>query len=674
MVGKISKVLVANRGEIAVRVLQGAARLGYDTVAVYSDADASARHVRVADEAVRIGPPPVGESYLDSDAIIGAAKATGADAIHPGYGFLAENADFARAVEKAGLVFVGPSPEAIDLMGNKRAAKARMEDAGVPCIPGYRSADGSEEDAATLAAKAEEIGLPVMIKAAAGGGGRGMRLVENARDLEEGIKSARSEAKTAFGNDEIILEKAVTGARHVEIQVMADSHGNVIHLGERDCSIQRRHQKIVEESPCPVADESLRAAMGEAAVKAAAAINYRGAGTVEFLLDADHNFYFLEMNTRLQVEHPVTELVTGVDLVEWQLRVANGERLTLTQDDITLTGSAIEVRLCAEAPADNFLPQTGPILAWQVPEGEGVRVAHGVVSGGEVSPYYDSMQAKVIAHGPDRETARRRLLQALDECIFFGMPTNRDFLRVTLAHEAFASGEFDTGFVPTHYPDPAAALPTPDSRHHCLAAALFFHSDAEALRRDAHIDQELVAWQSATPTPTPVVLRVGQAGDKIRLLVHAEGGNHYRVQLEEGDDRAEHVLEVVPDGKYGLRFACDGQGGQARCVREGDTVWLDAYGATASYADVTLAAAETRGEAGGSGQITANSDGKIIEVRVKEGETVEKGQTILVLEAMKMEFQVASDVDGTVESVNVAAGDQVAGRQLLVAITPAEEE
>jgi geranyl-CoA carboxylase alpha subunit len=525
-----------------------------------------------------------------------------------------------------------------------------------------------------LAKNARDIGLPVMIKAAAGGGGRGMRLVEAAGELEDAIKSARSEAKSAFGNDEIILEKAVAGARHVEIQVLADHHGNVIHLGERDCSIQRRHQKIVEESPCPVADEKLRAAMGAAAVKAAAAIDYRGAGTVEFLLDAGGDFYFLEMNTRLQVEHPVTELVTGVDLVEWQLRVAAGQRLGLSQEDVRLNGHAIEVRLCAESPADNFLPQTGPILAWRPPAGEGVRVDHGMLAGGEVSPYYDSMQAKIIAHGADRETARRRLLQALDECVFFGMPSNRDFLRVTVAHEAFAAGEFDTGFVPRYFPDPATALPAADSRHHCLAAALFFHGNAETLRRQARIDDELLAWHSANPTPTPVVLRAGRDSEKIRLLVHAEGGNRYRVQREQGDDVAEHVFEVMTDGGYGLRFVCDGQGGQAHFARAADTLWLDAYGCTTAYDDVTLAVTETRGEVGGSGQITANSDGKIIEVRVGEGDAVTKGQTVLVLEAMKMEFQVASDVDGTVESVHVAAGDQVAARQLLVVISSEEEK
>ncbi len=662
----MNKILVANRGEIAVRVLQGAAGLGYRTVAVYSDADADARHVRVADEAVRIGPPAASDSYLSIPAIIEAARAAGADAVHPGYGFLAENADFARALENAGLIFVGPQPEAIDLMGNKRAAKERMEAAGVPCIPGFKGSDDVEQ----LAAKAGEIGLPVMIKAAAGGGGRGMRLVDEAAGLAEAIKSARSEAKSAFGNDEIIIEKAVTGARHVEIQVLADTHGHVIHLGERDCSVQRRHQKIVEESPCPAATPELRSAMGEAAVAAAKAIDYRGAGTVEFLLDADGKFYFLEMNTRLQVEHPVTELVTGVDLVAWQLRVANGEHLTLTQDDIRLCGHAIEVRLCAEEPANQFLPQTGPILAWQPPAGEGIRVDHGVRDGGEVSPHYDSMQAKIIAFGETREIARQRLLRALDDTVFFGVASNRDFLRLTLAHPAFAAGTFDTGFVPSHFPDVAACLPAADTRHAALAAALCFHDDVRRLARERRLGEELLTWHSANPSPAPLVLRAGRAQDKIRLWVHAQGPGQYRVTIGDGEQFVDHEIALDELADRHLRCRIDGADHRARYTRCDDALWLDLLGLTVAYHDVTLAAAETRGDVQGSGEIIANSDGRIIEVRVAAGDRVEHGQTLLVLEAMKMEFQVAADVDGEIAEVAVTAGDQVGARQLLVRIEP----
>ncbi|MDX1496350.1 MAG: biotin carboxylase N-terminal domain-containing protein, partial [Salinisphaeraceae bacterium] len=362
---QFSKLLVANRGEIALRVIRGAKRMGYATVAVYSDADRDAPHVWAADEAVRIGPAPVGESYLVIEKIIEAAKSSGADAIHPGYGFLAENAGFARACDEAGITFVGPTADAIDLMGSKRAAKLRMIDAGVPCVPGYEGEDQSDDN---LIAKAKEIGCPIMVKASAGGGGRGMRLVEDESKLAAAIKSARSEAENAFGSGELILEKAVVNARHVEIQVFADTHGNVVHLGERDCSVQRRHQKVVEEAPSPAVDEALRQKMGQAAIDAAAAINYRGAGTVEFLLDPSGEFYFMEMNTRLQVEHPVTELITGQDLVEWQLRVAEGKTLPLKQEEISYNGHAIEVRLCAEDPEQDFLPQTGKVLRWSEPD------------------------------------------------------------------------------------------------------------------------------------------------------------------------------------------------------------------------------------------------------------------------------------------------------------------
>ncbi len=668
----ISKVLVANRGEIAVRVLQGAARMGYPTVAVYSDADANALHVQTADQAVNIGPPPAADSYLNIEAIIQAAQATGANAIHPGYGFLAENADFARAIYKAGLIFIGPTADAIDLMGNKRAAKERMEAAGVPCIPGFKGGGSDAE----LASKADETGFPIMVKAAAGGGGRGMRLVDNASDLTEAIKSAKSEAKSAFGNDEIILEKAVTGARHVEIQVLADTHGNVIHLGERDCSIQRRHQKVVEESPCPVADDSLRQAMGEAAVNAARAINYRGAGTVEFLLDSNHKFYFLEMNTRLQVEHPVTELVTGIDLVEWQLRVAAGEKLAHAQPDVQLRGHAIEVRLCAEDPANDFLPQTGPVVAWQAPTGEGIRVDYGLRSPGEVSPYYDSMQAKLVAYGPDRETARRRLLQALDDCVFFGLPSNLDFLRVALAHLAFAEGDFDTGFIAEHMPEPAACLPAPDSRHFALAAALLYSGNTQELCKTTSIGAELLDWHSSNPTPTLLTLRYGRSEEKIRLTVEAQGPNRYQITLiaeDEDTQSTQHCIELQGQTDYRIRFTCDSGSGQANFARRENQLMLDAYGATVAYDDVTLAATETRGNIAASGEIKANSDGKIMAVKVQAGDHVERGQTLLVLEAMKMEFQVASEVDGEVTSVLVAAGDQVAARQLLVSIAASGE-
>ncbi|RMF12385.1 MAG: ATP-grasp domain-containing protein, partial [Candidatus Dadabacteria bacterium] len=405
----IHRVLVANRGEIAVRVMRTARRLGLKTVAVYSEADADMPHVSAADLAVCIGPPQVAASYLNVEAILDAAKRTGADAIHPGYGFLSENADFAEVCAQHGITFVGPPVEAIRLMGNKRAAKVRMIEAGVPCVPGYEGEDQADE---TLIAEAQRIGFPLMVKAAAGGGGRGMRIVHEADALPAALRSARSEAKGAFGSDELILERAVIAPRHVEIQVFGDTHGNVIHLGERDCSMQRRHQKVVEEAPSPAVDPELRAQMGEAAVRAAQACGYVGAGTVEFLLDDERNFYFLEMNTRLQVEHPVTESVTGEDLVEWQFRVADGQPLPLTQEQVELHGASIEVRLYAEDPANGFRPQTGRIEALGWPDHPDVRIDTGVGEGNEISPFYDPMIAKIISRGPDREHARRALIAA----------------------------------------------------------------------------------------------------------------------------------------------------------------------------------------------------------------------------------------------------------------------
>ncbi|HSS82544.1 MAG TPA: biotin carboxylase N-terminal domain-containing protein, partial [Reyranella sp.] len=417
-----SKILVANRGEIAWRVMRTARAMGYRTVAAYSDADKDAPHVCFADEAVRIGPPPVGESYLSIDRILEAAHKSGVDAIHPGYGFLSENEAFATACENAGLVFIGPPPAAIAAMGNKAAAKRRMIDAGVPCVPGYQGPDQSD---ANLAKEARKIGLPAMVKAAAGGGGRGMRLVERDADLLEAIRTARAEAESAFGSGELILEKAVVDARHVEIQVFADAHGNAIHLGERDCSVQRRHQKVIEEAPSPAVNADLRNRMGAAAVAAARTIGYRSAGTVEFLLGADGAFYFLEMNTRLQVEHPVTEAITGQDLVAWQLKVAAGEKLPLTQEQVRFSGHAIEVRLYAEDAYAGFLPQTGRIDVWRPATGPGIRVDHGMKDGLAISPFYDPMIAKVIAHGANREEARTRLVQALRDTVVLGPITNR---------------------------------------------------------------------------------------------------------------------------------------------------------------------------------------------------------------------------------------------------------
>ncbi|MEM7459839.1 MAG: acetyl-CoA carboxylase biotin carboxylase subunit, partial [Pseudomonadota bacterium] len=447
---EISKILIANRGEIACRVMRTAKALGIKTVAVYSDADAGAPHTQLADEAVHIGASPVGESYLVIDKIIAAAQATNAYAVHPGYGFLSENAAFAKACAEHDLIFIGPPELAIEVMGDKARSKRAMLEAGVPCIPGYQDEDQSD---ATLIAAAKTIGLPVMVKAAAGGGGRGMRLVHKAKGIENAIKLARSEAENAFGSGVLIIEKAVRKPRHVEIQIFADAHGNVLHLGERDCSVQRRHQKVIEEAPCPVMTPELRAEMGAAAVTAARAVDYRGAGTVEFLLDADGAFYFLEMNTRLQVEHPVTEEVTGLDLVALQIAVAEGRALPLTQDDVQLTGHAIEVRLYTEDPENDFMPSTGRVLHWAPPEGEGIRVDDGIETRSDVSPFYDAMVAKIIAKGDTRPEALRRLRAALESTALFGPATNRDFLIDALSQPEFAEGAATTAFIAETYGD-----------------------------------------------------------------------------------------------------------------------------------------------------------------------------------------------------------------------------
>ena len=611
-----SKILVANRGEIAWRVMRTAKAMGYRTVAVYSDADKDAPHVAFADEAMRLGPPPVGESYLSIARVLEAAQKCGADAVHPGYGFLSENEAFAAACGKAGLVFIGPPPAAIAAMGNKAAAKRRMIDAGVPCVPGHQGADQSD---AGLEKAARKIGLPVMVKAAAGGGGRGMRLVESAGDLGEAIRTARAEAESAFGSGELILEKAVIDARHVEIQVFADNHGNVIHLGERDCSVQRRHQKVIEEAPSPAVNADLRNRMGAAAVAAAQAIGYRGAGTVEFLLDADGAFYFLEMNTRLQVEHPVTEAIAGLDLVEWQLRVARGERLPLAQEHVKLAGHAIEVRLYAEDPYAGFMPQTGRVDCWRPAIGPGVRIDHGMKEGLAISPFYDAMIAKVIAHGATREEARARLLQALRDTVVLGPTTNRHFLIRLLEHPEFAAGRATTAFIGKHaFPAPAIS-----DRHWQLAASLLWRQSA------ARYPAALRGWRNSNSEPTPIKLAAGETERTIRLAAGDVGS------------------ETPP-------FYIDGSG-----------ITLDLDGHTVCFQDRTYLPPIATAE-GGDGKLRAPMDGRIVAVKVSAGDKVTRGQTLVVLEAMKIQHQLKAALDAEVESVTVREGQQVSNRTVLV--------
>ncbi|WP_220815622.1 geranyl-CoA carboxylase subunit apha [Pseudomonas paralcaligenes] len=657
-----NKILIANRGEIACRVMRTAQNLGYRTVAVYSEADAGARHVQLADEAVCIGPAQVSQSYLVIDAILEAACKTGADAIHPGYGFLSENAEFARACEAAGIVFIGPTVEAIHLMGSKRLSKIAMLEAGVPCIPGY---EGAAQDDETLAREAERIGYPLMIKASAGGGGRGMRLVQDTSELAAQIRTARSEAQNAFGSGELILEKAVIQPRHVEIQVFGDRHGNIVYLGERDCSVQRRHQKVVEEAPCPVMTPELRRAMGEAAVKAAARVEYVGAGTVEFLLDSSGAFYFLEMNTRLQVEHPVTELITGQDLVAWQIRVAEGQPLPLGQEDIRLEGHAIEVRLYAEDSANGFLPQTGDVLRWEPALLDGIRVDHGLVEGQAVTPFYDPMLAKVIAYGATRDEARRKLVRAVEDCVLLGVNGNQRFLANLLAHPEFAAGNATTAFIAEHFADdPSLSPQAPAASELAAACALLYQASADAR---AH-QPGLSGWRNSGGAPWRFVLKQGEHKHAVELQV-LEAGAQPRLRAQVGEQSIElHLLAA--DGRWAT-LELDGVRRRLAYHRDGERVWLYGRGGNLEFADVTHAPAGGQ-NAAGTGTIKAPMDGAIVEVLVAEGEQVSKGQLLVVLEAMKMEHPLKAGMDGVIRRVQVSQGDQVKSRQLLVEVEATE--
>ncbi|HEV2547258.1 MAG TPA: acetyl-CoA carboxylase biotin carboxylase subunit [Stellaceae bacterium] len=646
------KILIANRGEIARRIMRTARAMAYRTVAVYSDADRDMPYVGEADQAVPIGPAPATESYLSVERILAAARRSGAEAIHPGYGFLAENAVFAEACATADLVFIGPPAAAIRLMGNKASAKCRMREAGVPCVPGYDGADQGDE---TLAAEAAAIGFPVMVKAAAGGGGKGMRRVGDAARLMDALRGARAEAEKAFGSGELILEKEIDGPRHIEIQVFADQDGNTVHLGERDCSIQRRHQKVIEEAPSPALGAALRAAMGAAAVAAARAIGYVGAGTIEFLLASDGQFYFLEMNTRLQVEHAVTEMTTGIDLVEWQLRVAAGEVLPKRQEEIASHGHAIEARLYAEDPEANFLPQAGRLVAWEPPAGAGIRVDDGVASGLTISPHYDPMLAKIIAHGETRELARRRIIAALEETVALGIATNRRFLIGCLSHPAFAAGAVDTGFVDRHLPGSDRAVP--DGRLIALAAAVFDHRSAE------HSDGVAPGWRSLRSLAGPMLLKSGET--KFAVEIARESTGRRRV-VGQGGARS---VEIVAIAGSRIRFLCDGLAETAQFARDGDVLHLSLGEATAAFEDVLLAGSAAAAGASGNAAV-APMTGTVSLVRVRPGDCVRKGQCLVILEAMKMEHEIVAPRDGTVAAVLVSQGEQVPTRKPLVELAP----
>ncbi|MEU8641260.1 acetyl-CoA carboxylase biotin carboxylase subunit [Streptomyces sp. NPDC048674] len=636
-------VLVANRGEIAVRVIRTLRALGVRSVAVFSDADADARHVREADTAVRIGPAPASESYLSVERLLEAAARTGAQAVHPGYGFLAENAAFAQACADAGLVFIGPSPEAISLMGDKIRAKETVKKAGVPVVPGS-SGSGLTDD--ELIEAAREIGVPVLLKPSAGGGGKGMRLVRDAAVLAEEIAAARREARASFGDDTLLVERWVDRPRHIEIQVLADGHGHVVHLGERECSLQRRHQKIIEEAPSVFLDPATRAAMGEAAVQAARSCGYRGAGTVEFIVpggDAS-SYYFMEMNTRLQVEHPVTELVTGLDLVEWQLRVAAGEPLPYGQDDITLTGHAVEARICAEDPARGFLPSGGTVLALREPQGDGVRTDSGLSEGTEVGSLYDPMLSKVIAYGPDRPTALRRLRAALADTVTLGVQTNAGFLRRLLAHPDVVAGDLDTGLVERE----AAGLVPDGVPEEVYEAAAAVRLDGLTPAGDGWTDPFSVptGWRlGGTPKPATFSLRVLDPVEYTPRGTHAVGAGQVAVTL----DGVRHTFHRAGDWI--------GRDGDAWHVRDHDPVAASLTGAAHAGAD----------------SLTAPMPGTVTVVKVAVGDEVTAGQSLLVVEAMKMEHVISAPHAGTVSELDVTPGTTVAMDQVLAVVTPAEE-
>ena len=649
-----TKILIANRGEIACRVVRTARRLGIRTVAVYSDADAHAVHVAACDEAYRLGPPPPRESYLDGRRILEIALATGAQAIHPGYGFLSENEGFARACAEAGVAFIGPPPAAIAAMGSKSAAKAIMGKAGVPLVPGYH---GDDQDPALLAREAARIGFPVLIKATAGGGGKGMKIVRAAGEFDAALASARREAQAGFGDDRVLIERYLASPRHIEIQVFGDTHGAAVSLFERDCSVQRRHQKGLEEAPAPGMTPLRRRAMGEAAVAAAKAIGYVGAGTVEFIAEQDGTFYFMEMNTRLQVEHPVTEMVTGLDLVEWQLRVASGEHLPVAQERLAMHGHAIEARLYAEDPERGFLPSIGRIAHWRMPEPSArVRIDTGVAAGDEVSPYYAPMLAKLVVWGEARERACATLLAALADCEVAGVATNIAFLERVVAHEAFATGALDTGLIEKHH----AALFPPAGRPPALALIAAAVDELAHARGDAgprHDADPHSPW-GATDAWWP------NSVHHAVVLAFADGDERVEVRLSGPFD----ALSVDIHGRRtGARAERTGDGWMldtgtqritARVVRAGEDRLVFARGLRRRlrYLDPLAHAGE---EAERAGHLAAPMSGTVVAVPVAVGDRVERGAALVVLEAMKMEHTIVAPAAGIVSAVNFAVGDRV---------------
>ncbi|WP_032378411.1 acetyl-CoA carboxylase biotin carboxylase subunit [Rhodococcoides fascians] len=657
----IDTILIANRGEIAVRVARTLRRMGIRTVAVYSDADADARHVREADTAVRLGPASARESYLDIGKVIAAAKATGAQGIHPGYGFLSENSEFATACATAGIAFLGPPAKAIEVMGDKIAAKAAVSAFGVPVVPGISRPGLSDED---LIAGAPDVGFPVLVKPSAGGGGKGMRLVERAEDLPAALTSARREAASSFGDDTLFLERFVLRPRHIEVQILADGHGNVIHLGERECSLQRRHQKVIEEAPSPLLDEQTRARIGEAACNTARSVDYSGAGTVEFIVSADSpdEFFFMEMNTRLQVEHPVTEMVTGLDLVEWQVRVAAGEALTLSQNDIQLTGHAIEARVYAEDSGRGFLPTGGTVVGLREPNGPGIRVDSGLAVGTEVGSNYDPMLSKVIAHGPDRSTALRSLDRALADTAVLGVVTNIEFARFLLADNDVRAGNLDTGLLDRRVEDFVAAEVTDEA---LIAAAAI-----------AWLDVWQVAGQDIWGTPSG--WRVGaHAPFHCRL---ASGGRTAHVSITGTldaatvvvDDGIPRTLRAVVAGES-VDVVLDDRRETMTFARIGSATWVSSSRGTWRVDRIAEPSVRENEAHSGDAEILSPMPGSIIAIGTTTGSAVTAGSAIVVVEAMKMEHTLTTPIDGTVE-LTVAVGDQVRVDQVLARIVPTDTE
>ncbi|KVC53781.1 3-methylcrotonyl-CoA carboxylase [Burkholderia ubonensis] len=658
------KILIANRGEIACRVAATCRRLGIASVAVYSDADAHAKHVAACDEAVHIGGAAVADSYLRIERIIEAARATGAQAIHPGYGFLSENEDFAHACVKAGIVFIGPPVDAIAAMGSKAAAKALMHAAAVPLVPGYH---GDEQDAALLHREADAIGYPVLLKASAGGGGKGMRVVERSDDFPAALASCQREAASSFGNDRVLIEKYLTRPRHVEVQVFGDTHGNTVYLFDRDCSVQRRHQKVLEEAPAPGLPDEVRQAMGEAAVAAARAVGYVGAGTVEFIMTGDA-FYFMEMNTRLQVEHPVTEMVTGLDLVEWQLRVAAGEPLPLQQAQLYVTGHAIEARLYAENPARGFLPSTGTLKHLRLPDGvefatgAPVRVDSGVREGDAITPFYDPMIAKLIVHGADREEALGRMMRALRECEVVGLHTNAAFLQRIVACGPFATADLDTGLIERNH-DTLFAPQQPPRAALALACAALRARERDALADRGSPWAALSNWRLNAGYRRTLEWRAIDRESDVTVTVHDDAAGK---RLAIGDAPAQPFAWTRGASPLDFDVTLDGVRSSGRVYADGDTFHVFTQGASESFEWRNLLAHAGDTEHGG-GRLTAPMPGKVIAVLVEAGQAVEPGTPLIVMEAMKMEHTIGAPSAGVVAEVLYGVGDQVAdGAQLLV--------